>query len=352
MKTKAIIYDSVDSIRFGEAELPPCGPAQLVAKTLYTFVSPGTELRVLGGHYGAEGNFPLVPGYAAISRVVEVGPEVKGFSVGDVVSCRNSARFADVNVMWGGEAAMHVYDTETEDAPVLLPQGLSDEAYLPYAAAEVAAISLRGVEAADPKEGETALVVGQGMIGRFSAIFLALRGAKVVVADISSDRLAEAAKGGASAAVDLSAPGAEDRLARLGNGGFDIVVEASGSIPGVELALKMVRRKPQNYSKEYKVEPIRFYGHDWPRLVMQANYVKEITVNPFSFFAGEGVTILTPADRGVEERQRAVEYVRSGKADMSPFLGTVVPAAEMPEHYRRLQRREIVSLVGDWRSCR
>lgn len=352
MKTKAIIYDGVDKVRLGEATLPPCGPGQVVGKTLFTFVSPGTELRVLGGHYGAKENFPLVPGYAAISRIVETGPGVKGFRVGDVVSCRNSVRFADMNVMWGGEAAMHVYDTDTEDAPVLLPQGLEDDAYLPYAAAEVAAISLRGVEAADPKEGETALVIGQGMIGRFSAMFLAMRGAKVVVADIDRNRLEEAASAGASATVNLCEDGAEDRVARLGNGGFDIVVEASGSIPGVKLAYKMVRRKPQNYSKEYKVEPIRFYGRDWPRLVMQANYIDEVSINPFAFFAGEGVTILTPADRGVEERQRAVEYIRTGRIDVSPFLKNVVECSGMPECYRKLQKREIVSLVGDWRrSC-
>ena len=349
MKTKAIVYDGVDQVRLGEVTLPECGPKQIVGKTLFTFVSPGTELRVLGGHYGAEGNYPLVPGYAAISKVVEVGAEVKGFRVGDMVSCRNSARFADMNVMWGGEAGMHVYDTESEDSPVLLPQGLAEDEYLPYSAAEVAAISLRGVEAADPKEGETALVIGQGMIGQFSAMFLKLRGAKVVVADIDQNRLDESLKAGVSAAVNLSEKGAEERVARLGNGGFDIVVEASGSIPGVELAYKMIRRKPQNYSKEYKVEPIRFYGHDWPRLVMQANYIKEVSNNPFSFFSGEGVTILTPADRGVEERQRVVEYVRAGKVDMTPFLGNVVKCDDMPEHYRKLQKREIVSLVGDWR---
>lgn len=349
MKTRAIVYDGVDQVRLGEVTLPACGPKQVVAKTLYTFVSPGTELRVLGGHYGAAGNYPLVPGYAAISEIVEVGAEVKGFRVGDRISCRNAARFADMNVMWGGEAGMHVYDTETEDTPVLLPQGLTDEQCLPYAAAEVAAISLRGVEAADPKEGETALVIGQGMIGQFSAMFLKLRGAKVVVADIDANRLAESVKAGVSAAVNLSEDGAADRVARLGNGGFDIVVEASGSIPGVELAYRMIRRKPQNYSADYKVEPIRFYGHDWPRLVMQANYIREIAINPFAFFAGEGVTILTPADRGVEERQRVVEYVRAGKVDMTPFLGNVVPCADMPAFYRKLQRREIVSLVGDWR---
>lgn len=348
-KTNAIVFDEEGSIRLAEVSLQPCGPKQLVAKTLFTFVSPGTELRVLGGHYGAAGNYPLVPGYAAISRVVEIGAEVKGFRVGDMISGRNAVRFADTNVMWGGEAGMHIYDTETEDSPVLLPQGLGEDEYLPYSAAEVAAISLRGVEAADPKEGETALVIGQGMIGQFSAMFLKLRGAKVVVADIDQNRLGESLKAGVSAAVNLRDEGAADRVARLGNGGYDIVVEASGSIPGVELACRMIRRKPQNYSTEYKVEPIRFYGHDWPRLVIQANYIKEVSVNPFSFFAGEGVTILTPADRGIEERQRVVEYVRTGRIDMTPFVRNVVKPEAMPGHYRKLQKREIVSLVGDWR---
>lgn len=349
MKTKAVIYDEKGSVRLGEVTLPECGPKQVVAETLYTFVSPGTELRVLDGHYGAQGRYPLVPGYAAVSRITAVGSGVKGFRAGDIVSCRNSARFADCNVMWGGEAGAHVYDTETEDTPVLLPQGLNEEEYLPYAAAEVAAISLRGVEAADPREGETALVIGQGMIGQFSAMFLKLRGAKVVVADIDRARLGESLEAGVSEAVDLSLDGAEERLARLGNAGYDITVEASGSSAGFSLACRMIRRKPQNYSPEYKVEPIRFYGRDWPRLVMQANYVDEVKVNPFSFFDGEGVVMLAPADRGVEERQRTVEYIRTGRVDMTPFLKTVVRPEEMPEYYRRLKNREIVSLIGDWR---
>lgn len=349
MKTKAIIYDGVDQIRLGDVTLPECGPKQVVARTLYTFVSPGTELRVLDGHYGAAGRYPVVPGYAAVSEITSVGVEVKGFRVGDVVSCRNSASFADCDTMWGGEAGAHVYDTETEDAPVLLPQGLAAEEYLPYSAVEVAAISLRGVEAADPKEGETALVIGQGMIGQFSAMFLKLRGAKVVVADIDAARLGESFEAGVSAAVNLSEDGAADRLARLGNGGYDIVVEASGSIPGAQLAYRMIRRKPQNYSADYKVEPIRFYGKDWPRLVLQANYIKEVSINPFSFFDGEGVVILTPSDRGVEERQRVIEYVRTKRVDMTPFLKTVVRPGEMPANYRRLQKKEIISLVGNWR---
>jgi len=347
MKTKAVIYDAVNTIRVGEVTLPECGPRQLVAETLYTFVSPGTELRVLGGHYGAAGKYPVVPGYATISRVLECGPEVKGFRKGDLISCRNAVHFADCRCMWGGQAAMHVYDTDTEDTPVLLPEGVEDT--LIYAIAEVAAISLRGVEAAAPKPGETALVVGQGMIGQFSSMLLKMSGCRVTVCDLDQNRLNEALKAGCAAAVNLTQPDSEDRLRRLGNGGYDIVVEASGSIPGFELACKMIRRKPQNYSAYYKSEPIRFYGQDWARLLLQANYISKAEIDPFNFFPGEGITVLAPMDRGVEERQRVIEYIRSGKIDPAPFLRTVCKPDQMPEYYRKLQKKEILSLVCDWR---
>ena len=347
MQTTAVIYDEIDSIRVGKVTLPECAPNQLVAKTIYTFVSPGTELRVLGGHYGAAGKYPMVPGYSAVSEVVSCGSEVKGFRKGDLISCRNSVNFADCRAMWGGQAGMHVYDTDNENTPVLLPEGVKD--LLPYAVAEVAAISLRGVEAAYPEVGETAVVIGQGMIGQFSAMFLKIAGCKVVVCDIDENRLAEAREAGAAATVNLKDADAEERLQRLGNGGFDIVVEASGVSPGIELAHKLLRRKPQNYSKDYKVEPIRFYGKDWPRLLVQANYVDKVEMDPFFFFKGEGVIVLTPFDRGVEDRQKIIEYIRSGKVDPSQFLKTVCKPEEMPEHYRKLQRKEIISLVCDWR---
>ena len=193
-KTKAVIYDALDSIKVGEVTLPECNPDQLIAETLYTFVSPGTELRVLGGHYGAAGKYPMVPGYSAVSRVVSCGSEVKGFRVGDYISCRNSVNFADCRAMWGGQAGMHVYDTDSENTPVLLPEGVED--YLPYSVAEVAAISLRGVESAYPTQEDTAVVIGQGMIGQFSALFLRMYGCKVVVCDIDANRLEEAKKAG------------------------------------------------------------------------------------------------------------------------------------------------------------
>ena len=348
--TKAIIFDEVDRVRLGDVTLPECKPNQILAKTIYTFTSPGTELRVLGGHYGAAGHYPVVPGYAAISEVIYCGADVKNFRIGDLISCRNPDQpFADCEIMWGGQAAKHVYCTEGEDAPVLLPGGVKE--LLPYTIAEVAAISLRGMLSARPVEGETALVIGAGLIGLFSAMFFIHAGCRVVVCDLDASRLKEAEKLGCYAAVNLSEPNSEERLKAFGNCGYDIVAEASGSIPGAKLACRMLRHKERAYYRLSGDEmlQVNFNEKTWPRLVFQANYVNEAPVNPHDFIPGEGVLILTPQDRNIEDRQRVIELIRRGEIDPTPFLNTVCKPEQMPEYYRKLQNKEIFSLICDWR---
>ena len=66
------------------------------------------------------------------------------------------------------------------------------------------------------------------------------------------------------------------------------------------------------------------------------------------FFQGEGVIVLTPFDRGVEDRQKVIEYIRNGKFNPAQFLKTVCKPEDMPENYRKLQKKEIISLICDW----
>ncbi len=344
-KIEAIVYEDANKVGIGRFELAECGPDHLICETLYTFVSPGTELRVLAGHYGASKRYPLIPGYSAVARVLEVGKDVKGFREGDLVSGRNPLPIPGINAMWGGQAAVHLYREKGEDRPVLLPESADP---LDYVIAEVSAISLRGVEAANPVPGETAIVLGQGLIGAFSAMWLMDRGCRVVVGDMDGGRLARALKRGAAAAVNMAEPHAVERLGTICNGGADIVVEASGSIPGVKAAYQLVRRKPQNYTTEYKVEPIAFYHQDWPRLIMQANYIDTLEINPFSFSPGEGITILSPADRGVEDRQKAVEALRQGRVRSADYIEKVMSYKEAADGYAALQKKDVLSVAYKW----
>ncbi len=342
---EAIIFQAKDSIAHGQFALETCGADEVVVKTAYTMVSPGTELRVLNGHYGAEGHYPLIPGYCVVGQVVEVGVEVKGWRVGDWITGRNPKAIAGIKSQWGGQASMHLYRTSGEDRPVLLPKGAEP---MDYAIAEVAAISLRGVEAARPVVGETAVVIGQGMIGAFSAAWLVSRGCRVCVVDLEEARLERALGFGVAAAFSARDAHVAERVGVFCNNGADIVVEATGVISGVELAYKLARRKPQAYGTQYVKEPIRFYHGDWPRIVMQANYIDKITMNPFGFIPGEAAIIISPFDRGVEDRQATVEAIRTKQINPEHFIDLIVPYTQAPQAYDSLRQRRRFSAIFDW----
>lgn len=121
-----------------------------------------------------------------VGKIVETGTDVKGWKTGDWVSGRNPKPVTDIASQWGGQASMHVYAVHAEDRPVLLPEGANP---LNYTITEPAAISVRGIRAAAARPGETAVVIGQGMIGALSTAWLRLAGCRVCVVDMESARL-------------------------------------------------------------------------------------------------------------------------------------------------------------------
>lgn len=337
VKVKAVVFPAKEQIEIRELELVAMEPELVRTETLYSFVSPGTELRTLAGYYDADKNYPIVPGYSSVDRIVEVGSAVKGWKVGDLLDVRGGCGFKGATSYWGGEMGGHMVHEDWGN--VLLPREAAANP-LAYAVVEVAGISCRGVTSADPQPGEQAVVIGQGMIGSFVAELLRLAGCTVTVADVNANRLDEARKAGFEAEL-LDGKTDVERLKAHSGLGFDIVAECSGSIAGVKLAYQLVH----DYNFLCAIRQAR---KGWPRLLLQANYVEEVTINPCSFFRGEGVIVLTPSDRQSEDRMRVVELIRRGLLKTERFTKNVFTPGQMPEAYRMLQRREINSVVCKW----
>lgn len=348
---RAIVFEQENQVGFGEFELPEMKEDQMLVKTRYTFVSSGTETRVLGGHYGAAGKFPLIPGYAAVGEVVRLGQEVKGYRVGDYLSYNPQTGPAGIHSQWGGQASCHLVGMA--DKPVVLPKGADP---LDYAASQVAAISLRGVMAAQPQPDECAVVIGQGAIGAFSAGFLVGKGCKVIAVDLAEARLQRSLSYGVHACVNASDPDVAERILAYCDGGANIVVEASGSKHGAALAHKLIRRTPNNYRdpNTYYVNPISGLVGHWPRIVYQANYLDRLSLDPRHDLNSEGVLLLMPGDRGAEDRMNAVEAIRNKLIDPKPYIDRVVPYTEAPQAYEqlRLHPDQVFSVVFDWSEAR
>lgn len=335
-KTKAIVFQKPEKIGLAEFDLPECGSNEIIAETIYSFVSPGTELRILSGIGESRERFPLIPGYSWVGRIIGVGADVKGWQQGELVTGRNPRPIPGITQLWGGQASHHRCEVTGYDAVLKLPVDADPWHYI---ATEVAAISWRGVTCAFPAVGETAVVIGQGMIGAFNAKWLLYHGARVIVVDLEESRLARARKWGATAALNGRLPDIREQiLAYCPPGGADIAIESSSSLEGAKLASSVLRQPVYRaLNTNYPVTALHADAHLWPRLIFQANYTKTLELGPGGLTGGEGVLVLKPGDRTVGDRLAVIDRIREGVLPIADILAQPTPVDEAPTAYLRLR---------------
>lgn len=171
-------------------------------------------------------------GYSAAGTVVACGADVRLFGIGDRVACAGSG------------IANHA---ELIEVPVNLAVKIP-AAVDTAAAATVAlgAIALQGVRRATPALGETALVVGLGILGQLTVQLLKCNGCKVIGADLVEQR----AQIGLAAGMDHAAnPATENYLADIqhltGGYGADVVIVTAATPDSrvINDAVRACRRK-------------------------------------------------------------------------------------------------------------
>ena len=171
---------------------------------------------------------PIPLGYCNAGRVVEVGPGVTGFAVGDrVVSNGPHAEVVAVPNTLCARIPDHVSDEEAAFTPL-------------------AAIALQGVRLAQPTLGERVAVFGLGLIGLMAVQVLRANGCRVLGLDFDARKL-ELARGYGAKVVNLAA--GEDAVAAgmaFSDGrGVDAVIIAAStkSNDPVTQAAKMSRKR-------------------------------------------------------------------------------------------------------------
>ncbi|MDP0495680.1 MAG: zinc-binding alcohol dehydrogenase [Verrucomicrobiota bacterium JB024] len=348
MQTTAIVFEEPN--RVGVRDLAPlsCGPGEILVETLYSCVSPGTEMRVLGGILPHDRvKFPFVPGYAFIGRVLAVGEGVLGWQVGDVCSARNSVGSAEVGSLWGGHVSHHRLDVSGDARPVRLPAGCDPWAYV---LTEIGAISWRGVTIAEPDARDVAVVIGQGMIGALAARFLQTFGARVIVVDLLESRLERGRRWGLEA-LNGGEPDIRERILEATAGGADIVVEASSSLSGVQLARDILRPNDESSCRrEYRGHGD--FGGRIPRLIFLATYTQELSELPGQWIHAERALIAAPKDRTYADRLAVVHQITLGRVVTDDFVREVTPAQQAPDAYRGLAEapNRVDGVVFGWQN--
>ena len=195
-----------------------------------------TDLQIFKGYMGFKG----VPGHEFVGTVADgpkefVGKRVAGeinFGCGDCHSCRRdlSRHCANRRVMGilNADGAFAEYVAVPAGNLHEIPENVSDEEAV-FTEPLAAAFEILTQIQLDP--GDEVLILGDGKLGNLCAQALRLTGAKVTALGKHADKLALIKKAGVRTI----------QLADWRPRQFDVVVEATGSASGLDLALGAVR---------------------------------------------------------------------------------------------------------------
>ena len=220
MKSKKILFTNVHKAEFLEVELKELQDNEVLTEMEYTVVSGGTERANLMGMANTSQRYPKSMGYCGVGRVCAIGSAVTGVAVGDRV------------------LVYHGYHMKYNIRPESDVTKVEDDSISSLDAAFViiASMGLGGVRKLEVELGESAMVMGLGLLGIFSVQFLRLSGAyPIIAADLNPDRRALALKLGADYAFDPSAPDFVEQVKAVTKGKG---VRATVEVTGVSVAMK------------------------------------------------------------------------------------------------------------------
>lgn len=176
---------------------------------------------IIEGKYQFKPDLPFIPGKGPVGTVTQVGPGVRRFKIGDRILA-----MAEL----GGYAESICVD---EEQCYHLPDALGFEAASTISLAyDTAWFAL--VDRARIRAGETVLVLGStGAVGQAAIRLARAKGARVIAAVSSEQKVQFVRDSGADHIVDLSAPDLRESLRRqvldlTGGEGADIILDPLG----------------------------------------------------------------------------------------------------------------------------
>jgi threonine dehydrogenase-like Zn-dependent dehydrogenase len=313
---RALVARGFGDLILDDIAEPTVGPGKVLVQNKVTAVSAGTERRMLFGRpndvrehapeFPVQGAF----GYLAAGDIVEVGPDVDGLKVGDRVSAGRA---------WG--AHREILDTDATSV-IPVPESMS---YMEAAASYWAVPPLAGIFAAKPRIYSDTAVIGLGPLGLCAAQILAHSSRRVLAIDIVETRV-ELARSFGTVGVNNSTGRVQDAIDAEMPAGPEVVIEASGTQAGLELALEIVA--PLGRIALVGVPPpLDGINLFWPmqhKGVQLVPLARESTSSPQGGGAGSPRTSYLPD---------ALDMISRGLLDIDAMTSWIVPVERAAEAF-------------------
>ena len=185
---------------------------------------------------------------------------------------------------------------------------------------EAVSVALHAVRVSQLSGGETALVIGAGMIGLLTLQAAKVAGcSRVLIADVDATRLNMAKQIGAEEVLHASGADLVAEVLRRTNGkGVDVALEAVGRNETVDVAINCTRKGGT--------------------VTLIGNVTAEVTI-PLQKVVSRQLR-LQGSCASAGEYPEAIELVASGRIQVKPLITAVAALEEGPQWFERLHARE------------
>jgi len=332
---KALLLSQYNQLDIADLPAPVPGVDEILVRVAACGIC-GSDVH---GYDGTSGRRipPIVMGHEAAGVVAAAGSGVTEFKAGDRVTFDSTVYCGQCEFCQKGEInlcnnrqVIGVSCTDFRRAGafaeyVVVPQRIAY--HLPdalefqeAAMLEAVSVALHAVRVSEMKGGETALVIGAGMIGLLTLQAAKAAGAsRVLVADIDQSRLQRAEKLGADATLLLSGAELVKEVYRRTDGrGVDLVLEAVGRDETIASSIASVR----------KGGTVTLIGNISPEVKIPLQVVVSRQIRLQGSCASSG------------EYPQAMELMASGKIQVKPLITAVAPLSDGPRWFERLHAGE------------
>ncbi len=340
---KTVIVDREGRLSAAEAGMPVLAPWQALTRTIANGIC-GTDVTLIKGKFKGVPleDYPVMLGHENVGEVIEVGPAVRNYRVGDKVILpfvdEDRENVGPYGSAWGAmcqycvvnDAAALPEGVESEVAPAqrVLPEDIDpvDAVMLVTFREVLSAVRYFGIRPGDP-----VAVIGAGPVGLTFLKMCKLSGASPVIAVVRNETKAKNAREiGADVVINTGVENLAARIRELVPGGLPHVIDAVGSQDVINQAMGLVRDRGQiccyGVPKQQDLH-IDFSGADY-------NWVLNFQQMPRK-------------DEEAAVHDELIEWIRAGKLDPKDFISDYYPFDQAVRAYedavnKKIQKKGII----------
>ena len=256
---KALVLEKYMELKYKEVPDPVLKPGEVLVEVKASGIC-GSDIHGMDGSTGRRIP-PVIMGHEASGIIRETGSDVTGWKNGDRVTFDSTIYPLDD---WYTRKGMYNLSDGRMVLGVSAKEFRRDGAYAEYVAVpahilykipgnvsftkaamvEPAAVALHAVNLTPVQAGDTAVVVGTGMIGLFIIQMLSLSGCtRIVAVDIDNDKLELAGGLGATLLINPEETSVETEISGIAGGrGADVAFEAVGTGKAVNTGVNALRK--------------------------------------------------------------------------------------------------------------